>query len=70
MIHDAHGFRNIDEINYGPEIPEEPNMNAKKFYELLQDAEIELYPGCQKVSKLAFIVRLLHLKYLNLWMLC
>ncbi|KAF7812494.1 uncharacterized protein G2W53_033470 [Senna tora] len=67
MVHDACGFTNTGEINCGPEVPEEPNMNAKKFYELLQDAETELYPGCQKVSKLSFIVRLLHLKCLNKW---
>ncbi|XP_075084162.1 uncharacterized protein LOC142167856 [Nicotiana tabacum] len=52
-----------DNIKYN----EEPNIHATKFYELLEDAETELYPGCKKVLKLSFVVKLLHLKCLNHW---
>ncbi|XP_062009115.1 uncharacterized protein LOC133725758 isoform X2 [Rosa rugosa] len=39
-----------------------PIMEESKFRRLKSDAEQELYPGCQKFSKLSFIVKLLHLK--------
>ncbi|WCJ29444.1 hypothetical protein M5689_011080 [Euphorbia peplus] len=29
---------------------------------LVQDAKTELYPGCKKISRLSFIIRLLHIK--------
>eukprot|EP00268_Persea_americana_P019667 TRINITY_DN2010_c0_g2_i4.p1 TRINITY_DN2010_c0_g2~~TRINITY_DN2010_c0_g2_i4.p1 ORF type:complete len:465 (-),score=57.82 TRINITY_DN2010_c0_g2_i4:857-2251(-) len=71
MLHDAFGMPNLDggEDNESPEesIPDEPNMEAQKFYKLLKDAEIELYPGSTKFSKLSFLVRLFHLKCLNGW---
>ncbi|XP_071728492.1 uncharacterized protein [Rutidosis leptorrhynchoides] len=38
-----------------------PNLNAEKFYKVLEDAKKELYPGC-KFSVLSFIVRLFHSK--------
>ncbi|XP_071718724.1 uncharacterized protein [Rutidosis leptorrhynchoides] len=38
-----------------------PNLNAEKFYKVLEDAKKELYPGC-KFSILSFIVRLFHSK--------
>jgi len=67
IIHDAYGIADIENTNSGLDNDEEPNSYAKKFYELLEDAEKELYPSCSKVSKLSFIVRLLHLKCLNHW---
>ncbi|CAL5388172.1 unnamed protein product [Camellia sinensis] len=44
-----------------------PNAETAKYFKLLQDAQSELYPGCQKFTSLSFIVRLLHLKVLNQW---
>ncbi|XP_071729876.1 uncharacterized protein [Rutidosis leptorrhynchoides] len=38
-----------------------PNLNAEKFYKVLEDENKELYPGC-KFSVLSFIVRLFHSK--------
>ena len=46
---------------------EKPNEDANKFYNLLREAEQELYPGCKKFTKLSFIIRLFHMKYLNRW---
>ncbi|XP_077237173.1 uncharacterized protein LOC143878834 [Tasmannia lanceolata] len=45
---------------------EGPDANAKKFYKLVEDAELELYPGC-KLSKLSFVVQIFHIKCLNGW---
>ncbi|XP_019244413.1 PREDICTED: uncharacterized protein LOC109224281 [Nicotiana attenuata] len=67
MIHDACGYTNVADDNNFSEDNEEPNIHATKFYKLLEDAQIELYPGCSKVSKLSFVVKLLHLKCLNHW---
>ena len=33
---------------------EKPNEDTKKFYNLLRDAEHELYPGCKKIHKVVF----------------
>ncbi|KAK4857430.1 hypothetical protein QYF36_000604 [Acer negundo] len=41
-----------------------PNDDARRFYNLLKDAEQGLYPGCKKFTKLSFIVRLFHIKCL------
>lgn len=38
-----------------------------KFTRLLRDLECELYSGCQKYSKLSFLVKLLHIKLINGW---
>lgn len=37
---------------------EEPNESAKKFFNLMQEAKKELYPGCKEATKVSFIVRL------------
>lgn len=67
MIHDAFGYTNMEDMNNLPRDSEEPNVHAKQFYKLLEDAETDLYLGCKNVSKLFFVVRLLHLKCLNHW---
>ncbi|XP_073108719.1 uncharacterized protein [Elaeis guineensis] len=70
MVHDACAFINTDverdDVNEGYE-PQEPNPEAATFYRLLKDADKNLYPGCDKVSKLSFAVKLLHLKCSNNW---
>ncbi|XP_025628721.1 uncharacterized protein [Arachis hypogaea] len=50
-----------DELPY---LYSEPSQAARHFDELLEDGEQELYPGCAKFSKLAFLVRLYHIKCL------
>ncbi|WMV49767.1 hypothetical protein MTR67_043152 [Solanum verrucosum] len=44
-----------------------PNEDAKKFYNLVEEASQELYPGCTGFSKLSFTVRLYLLKCLHGW---
>ena len=50
-------------------LPEEPALpeGSQKFFRLLNDANQPLYPGCEKFSKLSFIVRLYHLKVDSGW---
>ncbi|XP_028105558.1 uncharacterized protein LOC114304604 [Camellia sinensis] len=48
-------------------IKQGPDEKTKKFFNLLKEAERELYPECQKFSTLSFIVRLLHIKCLSGW---
>ncbi|KAM3397800.1 hypothetical protein P3S68_001313 [Capsicum galapagoense] len=67
MVHDACGYTNMQDATNSWEGNEDPNVHASKFYRLLEDAQTELYPGCTKVSKLSFVVKLLHLKCLNHW---
>ncbi|KAJ8644487.1 hypothetical protein MRB53_006235 [Persea americana] len=38
-----------------------------RYFEILDDAQTELYPGCKDFSILSFIIELLHLKALNQW---
>ena len=66
LLCDAFAMPNTNNVLEENEIPhEEPNVKAKKFYNFLKDVEKELYPGCNKFTKLAFIVRLIHMKCLN-----
>ncbi|XP_026410924.1 uncharacterized protein LOC113306169 [Papaver somniferum] len=44
---------------------QEMNYDASNFYKLLNDAQVSLYPGCEKFSRLSFIVHLLHVKSLG-----
>ena len=44
-----------------------PNKNANKIYNLLREAEHELYPRCKKFTKLSFIIILFLMKCLNGW---
>jgi hypothetical protein len=45
---------------------EQPNESAKKFYDLLKDAQQELCPG-SKLTKISFVVRLFQLKCMGGW---
>ncbi|XP_042959909.1 uncharacterized protein LOC122294953 [Carya illinoinensis] len=40
---------------------------SKNFEQLLDDVRCPLYPGCEKFSKLSFIVKLLHIKTIGGW---
>ncbi|KAH0733048.1 hypothetical protein KY289_004236 [Solanum tuberosum] len=44
-----------------------PNEDAKKFYNLVEEASQELYPGCSRFSKLSFTLHLYLLKCLHGW---
>ncbi|KAG8367020.1 hypothetical protein BUALT_Bualt16G0029000 [Buddleja alternifolia] len=44
-----------------------PESESDKFMRLLRDADTELYPGCEKFTKLSFVVTLMHLKILSRW---
>ena len=46
---------------------EEPNESAKNFFDLLKDAQQELWPGCSKLTKISFMVRLFQLKCMGGW---
>ncbi|XXG86159.1 hypothetical protein AAC387_Pa11g1107 [Persea americana] len=71
MLQDTFGMSNLvgGDDNEIPEesTPDELNMEVQKFYELLKEAKIELYPRCTKFSKLSLIERLFHLKCINGW---
>ncbi|KAK1372157.1 hypothetical protein POM88_038249 [Heracleum sosnowskyi] len=57
MVMDAAGPEMFD-----VEMDEEPNPDAKKFYELLDAASKPLYPGSEKHTQLSFISRILNVK--------
>ena len=57
LIRGAYSGRNEDE---------EPNESAKKFHELLKDAQQALCPG-SKLTKISFLVRLFQLKCMGGW---
>ena len=72
MIHEAIGVQNVDVSVENLELPtNDPrrgtNEPTAKLFKLLQDAERELYPGCEKFTTLSFLVRLLHIKALCGW---
>ena len=73
MLKDAFGMSNTSvsmDTKISPHVHDEferPNENVNKFYNLLRDAEHELYPRCKKFTKLFFIIRLFHMKCLNGW---
>jgi len=49
------------------EIKKGPNNEARTFYALINDANKELYPGCESFSTLSSIIRLYLLKCLHGW---
>ena len=44
-----------------------PNNDTTKFLELLEDAEKELYPGCEEFTKFSFITHLMQWKVEYNW---
>lgn len=77
MLHDAFGVPTMNIVSdWAGEARAEASStntrqglddNTQNFFNLLKEAECELYPGCKKYSKLSFVVRLLHLKCLDGW---
>ena len=71
MLNDVFGVSNTNALMDSEKSPhvheefEKPNEDANKFYNLLREAEQELYPGCKKFTKLSFIIILFHMKCLN-----
>nr|XP_029154544.1 uncharacterized protein LOC112803556 [Arachis hypogaea] len=63
LLRDAFGnMANLEEGNSGL------NEDAKRFYKLVDEAGLELYPNCTTgFSRLSFIIRLYHLKCLHGW---
>lgn len=56
---DLNQMLNITYANRGP------NVDARKFYRLVEDGKKPLYPGCKQFSRLSFLVKLYHWKCLN-----
>ncbi|XP_057429566.1 uncharacterized protein LOC130722756 [Lotus japonicus] len=61
LLHDT--FRNVVEA----EVSEGPNEDARKFFNLVNEAKQELYPGCMDFSTLSFMILLYLLKCLHGW---
>ncbi|WMV40936.1 hypothetical protein MTR67_034321 [Solanum verrucosum] len=63
-------FPNVDEAathaGYEDVVEEEPNVEAKRFYNLLKDLEQPLYQN-SKASKLSSLIKLLHIKSMGRW---
>ncbi|KAL3820154.1 hypothetical protein ACJIZ3_006059 [Penstemon smallii] len=43
------------------------NKKTLQLYQMLEDASLELYPGCAKFTKFSFITHLLNLKVVSGW---
>ncbi|XP_050365568.1 uncharacterized protein LOC126784123 [Argentina anserina] len=58
------GFDQCDDVQDLIEecIQQDPNRDAQKFYKLLDESEVPLYPGCEKYSNLSFTINLMHIK--------
>ncbi|KAL2922688.1 Cadherin EGF LAG seven-pass G-type receptor 1 [Bienertia sinuspersici] len=73
MLQDAFGVASMnvgveDElVNDNENVLEEPNENAKKFYRLLKQDQEPLTVKGMTMAKLAYIVKLLHMKVLYNW---
>lgn len=68
LVHDIYDHRG-DGPNIGENMDESipgPNKEAQSFYDLLKDAEEELWPGC-KLTKLSLLVLLFHVKSTSKW---
>ena len=75
LVYDACGGANIEMTqtdvmfeNQQNVENQSPNEQAAKFYKLLEDAQQKLYPGCaDHLTKLSYIIKLMHQKCLNKW---
>ncbi|KMS94772.1 hypothetical protein BVRB_015430, partial [Beta vulgaris subsp. vulgaris] len=68
LVHDAYGHRGDDPniSENGDQSTHGQNKEAQDFYTLLNDADTELWPGCE-LTKLSFLVLLFHIKSTNKW---
>jgi len=69
MINDVFGMNKNDNDDVNYDVYEGPyefveTMPNEEYIELLRDCNQELYEGCQKYSKLSFLLRLYHIKCL------
>ena len=64
MLHDMCNGTHVNVM--GEDSDEDINSDANPFAKLFMDADQQIYPG-SKVSKLSFIIKLLHIKLLNGW---
>ncbi|CAI8590659.1 unnamed protein product [Vicia faba] len=60
-------FETFKDVAEGGGVHEGINEDAKKFYKLVDDANQELYPGCEKFSSLSFTIRIYLLKCIHGW---
>ena len=44
---------------------QDPNEEAQKFFNLVKVVEESLYLNCEKYFNLSFVVKLMHIKYIN-----
>lgn len=61
LLHDLFpGCRNMDEVPCDDDNgnPLEPPNDVQQFYKLLEEASKELYPGCQGLKKMDFVLRM------------
>ena len=52
-------FENYDNYN----IEEPPNMEAQKFYDMLNATQCPLWMGCKSHTKLSIILRMMSIKF-------
>jgi len=67
MVNDAfeyHQYRNdmVNDKEMGTESSHIMNDDIGYFFELIQDGQESLYEGCDKYSKLSFLIELYHIK--------
>ena len=69
LVYDACGGANIEMTQTDVMFENQsPNEQAAKFYKLLEDVQQKLYPGCAyHLTKLSYIIKLMHQKCLNKW---
>ncbi|CAA0839975.1 Unknown protein [Striga hermonthica] len=63
LIYDTHRdiadkFSDSHEEHFQAGMETHANMEAKKFFKLVEDGKQAVYPGCKSFSKLSFIIRL------------
>jgi len=69
MVNDAFGYHQysndtVDDKEMGPESSYARNDDIGDFVDLMKDSQKSLYEGCDKYSKLSFLIKLYHIKCL------
>jgi len=67
MINDAFGYHQynddmVDDKETGAESSHNMNDDLGDFFQLMQEGQESLYEGCDKYSKLSFLIKLYHIK--------